>query len=138
MQKKNPYIFYFIDKYNIEELTNLEKNISLIFRNYNKSHKIDEIESIHKLCKKNKRNFYLSNNIRLALKLRLNGVYLPAFNKSVNYASKYSLPNNFEIIGSAHNLNEIRTKKLQKCSKIFLSPLFKSKKKTKDSLNNKI
>ena len=49
MQKKNPYIFYFIDKYNIDELTNLEKNIDLIFRNYNKELKIDEIKSIHKL-----------------------------------------------------------------------------------------
>ena len=57
MQKKNPYIFYFIDKYNIEELTNLEKNIDLIFRNYNKSLKIDEIKSIQKFCKANKRNF---------------------------------------------------------------------------------
>ena len=32
------------------------------------------------------------------------------------------------IIGSAHNVIEIRVKKLQKCSKIFFSPIFKSKK----------
>ena len=128
MQKKNPYIFYFINKYNIEELTNLEKNIDLIFRNYNKSININEIRSIQKFCKKNKRNFYLSNDIKLALKLGLKGVYIPSFNKNLNFASKYSLPNSFEIIGSAHNLNEIRIKQLQKCSKIFLSPIFKSKK----------
>ena len=128
MQKKIPYIFYFIDKYNIEELTNLEKNINLIFRNYDKNIKINEIRSIQKFCKINKRNLYLSNNIKLALKLGLNGVYLPSYNKCLNYASKYSLPNNFEIIGSAHNISEIRVKKLQKCSKIFLSPIFKSKK----------
>tara|TARA_B100000963_G_scaffold354356_1_gene370702 strand:+ start:835 stop:1410 length:576 start_codon:yes stop_codon:yes gene_type:complete len=128
MQKKGPYIFYFIDKYNIEELTNLEKNIKLIFRNYNKSIKISEIKSILKFCKINQRNLYLSNNIRLALKLGLSGVYIPSFNKSINYASKYSLPNNFEIIGSAHNINEIRIKQSQKCSKIFLSPIFESKK----------
>ena len=128
MQRKNPYIFYFIDKYNIEELTNLEKNIDLIFRNYNKSININEIRSIQKFCKKNKRNFYLSNDIKLALKLGLKGVYIPSFNKNLNFASKYSLPNSFEIIGSAHNLNEIRIKQLQKCSKIFLSPIFKSKK----------
>ena len=128
MQKKNPYIFYFIDKYNIEELTNLEKNIDLIFRNYSKNIKINEIRSIQKFCKNNKRNFYLSNNIKLALRLGLKGVYIPSFNKSLNFASKHSLPKNFEIIGSAHNFNEIRIKELQKCSKIFLSPIFRSKK----------
>ncbi|PDH18381.1 MAG: thiamine monophosphate synthase [Pelagibacterales bacterium MED-G44] len=131
MQKKSPYVFYFIDRYNIEELTNLEKNIDLIFRNYSKNLKIDEIKSIQRFCKTNKRNFYLSNNIKLALKLRLNGVYIPSFNKSLNFTSKYSLPGSFEIIGSAHNLNQIRIKKLQKCSKIFLSPIFKSKKNHK-------
>ena len=131
MQKKNPYIFYFIDKYNIEELTNLEKNIDLIFRNYNKSPKIDEIKSIQKFCKITRRNFYLSNNIKLAMKYGLNGVYIPSFNKSLNFASKYSLPNNFEVIGSAHNQHEIKIKELQKCSKIFLSPIFKSKKNQK-------
>ena len=80
MQKKNPYIFYFIDKYNIDELTNLEKNIDLIFRDYNKKLKIDEIKSIQKFCKIDKRNLYLSNNIKLALRLGLSGVYIPSFN----------------------------------------------------------
>ena len=131
MQRKNPYIFYFIDKYNIDELTNLEKNIDLIFRNYNKELKIDEIKSIHKFCKIDKRNLYLSNDIKLALKLGLSGVYIPSFNNSLNFASKYSLPDKFEIIGSAHNVSEIRIKKFQKCSKIFLSPIFKSKKNQK-------
>ena len=131
MQKKNPYIFYFIDKYNIDELTNLEKNIDLIFRNYNKKLEVDEIKSIQKFCKINKRNLYLSNNIKLALRLGVRGVYIPSFNNSLNFASKHSLPDKFEIIGSAHNISEIRIKKLQKCSKIFLSPIFKSKKNQK-------
>ena len=131
MQRKIPYIFYFIDKYNIDELTNLEKNIDLIFRNYNKELKIDEIKSIHKFCKIDKRNLYLSNNIELALRLGLSGVYIPSFNTSLNFASKHSLPDKFEIIGSAHSVSEIRIKKLQKCSKIFLSPIFKSKKNQK-------
>ena len=131
MQKKSPYVFYFIDRYNIEELTNLEKNIDIIFRNYSKGLKIDEIKSIQRFCKTSKRNFYLSNNIKLALRLRLNGVYIPSFNRSLNFASKHSLPDSFEIIGSAHNLNQIRIKKLQRCTKIFLSPIFKSKKNQK-------
>ena len=83
MQKKDPYIYYFIDKYNIEELTNLEKNINLIFRNYKEVLKIDIIKSIKKFCKNSKRNFFLSNNIKLALKLGLDGVYIPSFNKKM-------------------------------------------------------
>ena len=58
MQNKIPYIYYFINEYNIEELTNLEKNIELIFRNYEENPKIEVIESIRKFCKSTKRNFY--------------------------------------------------------------------------------
>jgi len=131
MQKKNPYIYYFIDSYNIDELTNLQKNINLIFRNYKDNIEVNAIKSIQKFCKTNRRNFYLSNNVKLALKLRLSGVYIPSFNRNINFASKYSLPNNFEIIGSAHSINEIKTKKLQGCSKIFLSPIFQTNKNKK-------
>tara|TARA_B100001057_G_scaffold496589_1_gene598451 strand:- start:1041 stop:1625 length:585 start_codon:yes stop_codon:yes gene_type:complete len=131
MQNKIPYIYYFINEYNIEELTNLEKNIELIFRNYEENPKIEVIESIRKFCKSTKRNFYLSNNIKLALKLGLDGVYIPSFNNKINFASKYSLPSKFKIIGSAHNINEIRIKKLQKCTQIFLSPIFKTSKAKK-------
>ena len=131
MQKKIPYIYYFIDDYNTDELTNLEKNINLIFRNYKDNLKLNVIKDIQKFCKIYKRNFYLSNDIKLALKLGLNGVYIPAFNKQINFVSKYSLPKGFEIIGSAHNINEIRIKKLQGCSKIFLSPIFKTSKSKK-------
>ena len=88
MQNKIPYIYYFINEYNIEELTNLEKNIELIFRNYEENPKIEVIESIRKFCKSTKRNFYLSNNIKLALKLGLDGVYIPSFNNKINFASK--------------------------------------------------
>ena len=128
MQKKTPNIFYFIDKYNIEELTNLEKNIDLIFRNYEQNPKPEMIKLIKKFCKSDNRNFYISNNIKLAIKLGLNGVYIPSFNKKINFVSKYSLPKKFEILGSAHNISEINIKKLQGCSKIFLSPLFKTSK----------
>ena len=127
MQKKIPFVYYFIDEYNIEELTNLDKNINLIYRNYKNLDK-DVIQSINKFSKINKRNFYLSNNIKLALKLGLKGVYIPSFNKNINFASKYALPNNFEIIGSAHNISEIKVKKSQRCSKIFISPIFKTSK----------
>jgi len=116
MQKKTPNIYYFIDEYNIEELTNLEKNINIIFRNYEKNLRLETLKLIKKFCKSDNRNFYISNNIKLAIKLGLNGVYIPSFNKTINFVSKYSLPKKFEILGSAHNISEINIKKLQGCS----------------------
>jgi len=70
---------------------------------------------------------YLANNIKLALKLDLDGVYIPAFNKDYKI-NAYNFKKKFKILGSAHNLKEIRTKELQKVDYLFLSPLFLSKK----------
>ena len=78
-------------------------------------------------CKKKGFKFYLSNNIKLALKLKLDGAYIPSFNKVFNHLN-YSYINNFKIVGSAHNLKEIKIKELQQVDKIFLSSLFKKNK----------
>ena len=69
----------------------------------------------------------MSNNIKMALKLNLDGVYIPAFNKDLQHLS-YSFKKNFIIVGSAHNLKEIKEKENQKVEKIFLSSLFKKNK----------
>ena len=69
----------------------------------------------------------MSNNVKLAIKLDLDGAYIPSFNKSLNHLN-YSLKKKFEIIGSAHNINEIRLKEIQKVKKIFISSLFKKNK----------
>ena len=53
----------------------------------------------------------------------LDGVYIPSFNRSFKHLS-YSLKK-FNIIGSAHNLKEIREKEIQKTKKIILSSIFK-------------
>jgi len=69
----------------------------------------------------------LSNNVKLALKLNLDGVYLPSFNKSLKHLN-YQIKKDFLIIGSAHNLLEIRIKEKQKISHIFISSIFKKEK----------
>ena len=71
--------------------------------------------------------FYLSNNIKLAIKLNLDGVYIPSFNKSKRHLA-FSLKKKFEIIGSAHNIKELRTKEIQKVNGIFISSIFKKNK----------
>ena len=52
---------------------------------------------------------------------------MPSFNKNLNHLS-FSLKKKFQIIGSAHNLKEIKIKEDQKVEKIFLSSLFKKNK----------
>ena len=63
----------------------------------------------------------------MAIKLGLDGAYIPSFNRSFDHLN-YSFKTNFEIIGSAHNLKQIKIKEIQKVQKIFLSSLFKKNK----------
>ena len=70
-------------------------------------------------------SLFLSNNFRLAIKLKLDGVYLPSFNKNYNHLA-YSLKK-FIILGSAHTLKELNVKRFQ-AVQFFLSSLFKKNK----------
>ena len=90
----------------------------------------DLIVRIKNYCKKKTLKFYLSNDIKLAIKLNLDGAYIPAFNKSFMHNS-YSLKKNFKLIGSAHNLTEIRIKEKQNVTSIFISSIFKNNKSNK-------
>ena len=124
--KSNKY--YFINKFDTNNIDKQDKNTIIIYRNYSEK-KIDKllILKIKNYCKKKKIKFYLSNNIKLAINLSLDGAYIPSFNKNFNHLS-FSCKKNFEIIGSAHNLKEIKNKEIQKVEKIFLSSLFKKNK----------
>ena len=124
MHKYLPKQYYFIEKFNKKILENQSRETAIIYRNYSK--KIDKIEilNLKKFCNKKKLRFFLSNNFKLALNLNLDGAYLPSFNKSFSHLS-FSLKKNFIILGSAHNLKEIRIKELQKVDAIFLSSIFK-------------
>ena len=91
MHKSLPKYYYFIDSFNKEHIKNLNKNIAIIFRNYTKPLDLNQIIIIKEFCKLTKRKFLISNNVKLALKLNLDGVYLPSFNKSYkinNYLKK--------------------------------------------------
>ena len=120
--------YYFINKFETNNIDKQDKQTAIIYRNYSSKIINEElIIRIKKYCKKKGIKFYLSNNIKLALKLNLNGAYIPSFNKSYKHLS-YSFKKDFKIIGSAHNLKEIRNKETQSTEKIFLSSLFKRNK----------
>jgi len=122
-----PNKYYFINKFETNHLDKLNKDIGIIFRNYNSNNNFNTILKLKTYCKNKGQKLYLSNNIKLAIQLDLDGAYIPSFNKSINHLS-YSWKTNFLIIGSAHNNKEIKVKDLQKVKVIFISSLFKPNK----------
>ena len=120
--------YYFINKFDTNIIDKQDQETIVIYRNYSTNlESKEQILKIKNYCKKKSITFYLSNNIKLALKLNLDGAYIPAFNKNFKHLS-YSFKKKFKIVGSAHNLKEIRIKENQKVEKIFLSSLFKMNK----------
>ena len=117
--------YYFISSLDTNNIKQYDKRTIIIYRNYS-SIKLDinKILKLKNYLKKKGHKLLLSNNIKLAIKLKLDGAYIPSFNKKFNHLS-YSTNSNFIILGSAHNLKEIRIKELQKVQGIFLSSLFK-------------
>jgi thiamine-phosphate pyrophosphorylase len=120
--------YYFINKFDTNNIDKQDKQTTIIYRNYS-SKLIDQvlILKIKSYCRKKSIKFYLSNDIKLAIKLNLDGAYIPAFNKNLKHLA-YSYKKKFKIIGSAHNLKEIRIKETQNVKKIILSSLFKKNK----------
>ena len=116
--------YYFIEKFEKSNIDVQKKNTVIIYRNYKKKYKIKEIIDIKNYCKKKGLKFIISNNIKLSIKLDLDGAYIPSFNNDYIHLS-YFLKKNFILLGSAHNLKEFRIKEKQKVSEIFLSSLFK-------------
>ena len=119
--------YYFINKFDQSHLDNQHKKTIIIFRNYDET--IDEslILKLKNYCKKNGNKFFLSNNIKLAVKLDLDGAYIPSFNKDKKHLA-YSFKKRFIILGSSHNVYEMRIKELQNVEVIFLSSIFKKNK----------
>ena len=119
--------YYFINGLEKSNLDKQDKTTTIIYRNYKK--KLDKklILKIKNLCNKKGNKFILANDIKLAIDLNLDGAYIPSFNKDKKHLS-YSYKKDFIILGSAHDIKEMRIKELQGVNKIFLSSIFKKNK----------
>ena len=131
MQNFLPKIYCFINEFNLAELSKLSNNINLIYRNYDKQDDIKTILKLRDFCRKTENKLFISNHIKLALNLKLNGIYIPSFNEKINYSYIYNKPKKFIIIGSAHNHKEILIKEKQGCEEIFISSIFQNQKSKK-------
>ena len=105
----------------------MNKKINIIYRNYQNTQNLEYIRRISNFCKRRGTNFYVANDFKTALKVGAKGVYIPSFNKSLIH-NCYKYRYDFEILGSAHNFNELNFKEKQKINIIFLSPFLKKKK----------
>ena len=131
--------FLIINKLNDEIKENIKKfiNINIILYNFDDQTegqlKISNFntQQVINFCKKNRLPFYITDNIKLALQTKANGIFLSAKNKKI-------IPKiqklNFEIIGSAHNQIEYCFKKKQGCTLLMLSPIFFNKKYSENKI----
>ena len=76
-----PKYLTYIDKYN-EDIFNINiSNTGIVYRNYFKKIDLKEIIKIKSKCRKKGFKFYISNNLKLSIKVNADGIYLPSFNK---------------------------------------------------------
>ena len=125
-KKKYFFIIESIKDINLKNIKNFGK-YSIIYRN-NSPENIDKLKKFRLKWKIKRIPFFVANNINLIEALKADGLYISAYNKKL--ISNY-LRRNFKIIGSAHNIKEINLKKLQGCTEIILSRLFKTSYKNK-------
>ena len=125
IKKKNYYLY--VDSTKSINLNLIKKNqkICIIYRNLSGKESFERVVKFKKACQKKKFKFYVANNFKLAKQIRADGLYLSAYNKKIYHFNN--------IIGSAHNYNEINQKIKQKCKTIILSRLFKTSYKNKKS-----
>ena len=114
-------IFFYINELNDIQKENLNqlKNINIIYRNYQKTDYLGNAFKLQDYCRKRNFKLYISNDERLAMKIRSYGLYIPSFNNKKKY-----LKSSLHLIGSAHNEIELRKKISQGCKEIFISPIF--------------
>ena len=119
--------YYFISKFDTKNIDKQTLNTGIIYRNYDSNDSLKTAFQFKKYCKKKGYKFFLSNNVRLAINLNLDGAYIPSFNKSMSHLS-FSKSKNFLLLGSAHNNKEIKIKEKQGINILFLSSIFKKNK----------
>tara|TARA_B110000503_G_scaffold24073_1_gene37854 strand:+ start:159 stop:698 length:540 start_codon:yes stop_codon:yes gene_type:complete len=127
MHNKTLTRYYFINRFVQSHIDKQERGTIIIYRNHNQVAGKGLILKIKNYCRKKGNKFLLSNNVKLAINLNLDGVYISSFNKDKKHLS-FSFKKNFIIFGSAHNIYEMRTKELQNVKTIFLSSIFKKNK----------
>ena len=121
LKKKYFLIIENIEDINLSEIKRYNK-FFIIYRNSKNLSNIDQLQKFRKKCRLKLIKFFISNNLKLAVQLNADGVYLSSYNKDFLHFNTQK--KDFIIIGSAHNSKEIYIKTKQNCKYILLSKLF--------------
>ena len=126
LKKKYFFIIESIKDIELKNIKNFGK-FSIIYRNKIPEN-INKLRTFRLNCKSKKIPLLVANNIDLMKKIKADGLYISAHNNKLNLRN---FKKGYEIIGGAHNIKEINLKKLQGCSEVLLSRLFKTTYKNK-------
>ena len=117
---------YFLIIENIKDINlkniKIRNKFFIIYRNNKKIDSLRDLLKFRQICKSKAIKFYVANNIKLAISLNSDGIYLSSYNRELKFLNFRK--SNFRIIGSAHNIKEILDKVKQGCCTILLSKLF--------------
>ena len=117
--------FFFFTTYINEEISKNVvkfKNIAIIYNNKYIENENNFLK-IKSFCKKQNIKLFIVDNLRLAIKYKLDGLILSHENKC-NYLNISNYKKHFKIIGKAHSQNEYFFKLKQNCTSVLLSPIF--------------
>ena len=114
MHKSLPKFYIFTDEYNNEIFRNKNQNIGIVYRNYKDRNRLKQLIKISQECKKMRYQLFVSNDLKLAYKVKADGIYIPSFNKTKIFSNIEK--KNIKIIGSAHTQGEIYKKINQNCN----------------------
>ena len=132
-------VYIFINDINDLICTNIEKisNIHIIYNSHD--FKSDKFIKLNNFCIKKKIKLYILDNYKLAIKNRLDGIIISHNNKTIKYfGNPLCKSSKIEIIGKTHSQADYFVKIKQHSTKIILSPLFKTKKYSKNNILNVI
>tara|TARA_A100001011_G_scaffold76202_1_gene78343 strand:+ start:347 stop:922 length:576 start_codon:yes stop_codon:yes gene_type:complete len=130
MIKKNFKLFFFIEKLNELNLDYVKKiGAILILRNPEKIN-LEDLKKFNKRCIGKKITLFIQNSVKILFLLKTNNFYISAYNKG-RFKHLRKINRKVKIIGSAHNIPEIREKLIQGCEYIVLSRIFKTSSKFK-------
>jgi thiamine monophosphate synthase len=126
----NPSFFFFTN--NLEEKNKKNilkfKNVAIVYYNKDSSINYQKLIEIKKFCKKHNIKIFISDNFRVAKKYDLNGVVLSNKNYRISIFNNNLInKKKLEIIGKVHSQKDYFFKIRQNCTKIILSPIFKTK-----------
>ncbi len=101
----------------------------IIYRKQTVKENLEELVRFRNQCRAKRVEFYVSNDVKLMVFLKADGLYISAHNKDLSLSRLKN--KNFKLIGSIHNLKELNLKKSQGCSNLIFSRLFKTNYKFK-------